>query len=125
MELNVEQIKKALECCLVESNCTDCPLRHQYETDCLKYAGKKALSLIKELTEENGKLKDERDRYKRYYFNHDYDRMEAMIKAETVSEMQEKVNAKILEINYILQGLLPFIDQIAKEVLAGANTNGN
>ena len=53
MELNREQIIKALECCLVESNCTDCPLHHQYEIDCLKYAGVKALSLIKELTEEN------------------------------------------------------------------------
>ena len=50
------EIIKALECCLVESNCTGCPLRHQYETDCLEYAGKKALSLIKELTEENAKL---------------------------------------------------------------------
>ena len=56
MELNREQIIKALDCCLVESNCTGCPLHHQYETDCLKYAGKKALSLINELTEENESL---------------------------------------------------------------------
>ena len=57
MELNREQIINALECCLVESNCRGCPLHHQYETDCLKYAGEKALKLIKQLTEENERLR--------------------------------------------------------------------
>ena len=52
MELDREQIIKALECCLVESNCTNCPLHHQYEIDCLKYAGVKTLSLINKLTED-------------------------------------------------------------------------
>lgn len=51
MELKRDEIINALECCLVESNCTGCPLHHQYEIDCLKYAGVKALSLIKELTQ--------------------------------------------------------------------------
>lgn len=53
MELNREQIVKAFECCFVESNCAGCPLHHQYKIDCLKYAGEKALLLIKELTDEN------------------------------------------------------------------------
>jgi hypothetical protein len=37
--------------------------------------------------------------------------------ADTVRQMQERTKAKILEINGNLCGLLPFIDQIAKEML--------
>jgi histone deacetylase complex regulatory component SIN3 len=43
------------------------------------------------------------------------------VKEDTVREMQEKVEKKILEINPNLCGLLPFIDQIAKEMLEGKN----
>lgn len=45
-----------------------------------------------------------------------YDLLEKA-KADTVRKMQKKIKAKILEINHNLCGLLPFIDQIAKELL--------
>lgn len=56
MELNREQIIKALECCLEENYCATCPA--------IDYCGgvdnltEKALSLINELTEENERLKE-------------------------------------------------------------------
>lgn len=168
MELNREQVIKALECCLVESNCTDCTLHHQYETDCLKYAGVKALALIKEITEENENFKkrlrhllqsdfiasfdevniktkeyfrdiseadelmDERDRYKRYYFNHCFDELiankEADTKADTVRKMQTLIEEKAdscdiclinsnKPIDIIYQISKKQLDQIANEML--------
>ena len=58
MELNREQIIKALECCSTE-NCTDCPYAVDdiFDISCGINKAKDALSLIKELTEENEKLK--------------------------------------------------------------------
>ena len=56
MELNKEQIIKALECCLEDvANCNNCP----YERYCAMHENnmlRDALSLIKELTDENERL---------------------------------------------------------------------
>lgn len=55
MELNREQIVKALECCSDGGRCNDCP----YDSDCfIPHWGvvKYALALIRELTEENERL---------------------------------------------------------------------
>ena len=60
--LNAEQVKKALECCVVNSNCNGCPLWEGYVThkNCLQTVCINALALIKsqeqrikELAEEN------------------------------------------------------------------------
>ena len=115
-KLNAEQIKKALECCIKAETFGDCEklgcpahtiqgcyfyLRtdEDYEGIIHIEMCKDALSLIKELTEENERLRDERDRYKRYYFNHDYDRMETDIRAEAYREMQERFSS-LLEKEY-------------------------
>jgi chromosome segregation ATPase len=80
------------------------------------------------LTEENERLRDELDRTEKALIALDKAhnalftdtfRIEAETKADTVREMQEKVEEKILSINPNLCGLLPFVDQIAKEMLEG------
>ena len=67
MELNREQIIKALECCSADtSDCHNCPYSEFQEENCFDNAKKDALSLInsqeqmiKELTEENERLRAE------------------------------------------------------------------
>ena len=54
MELNREQVIKALECC-AKGCCGDCP-RSPFSLGCCRKTMLDALSLIKELTEENKKL---------------------------------------------------------------------
>ena len=73
MELNAEQIIKALECC-IEGECGGCTYDEQ--TACKEYLLNDALALIKELTEENeqfryerGKLIEERDTFREYAYN--------------------------------------------------------
>ena len=113
MELNRGEIIKALECCIINHNCTGCPFHEYYHKnskpiDCLQIACENALALIKELTEDNENL------------NQSCTNLIQTIKdvqADTVRKMQERIEKKILEINPSLCGLLPFIDQIAKEVL--------
>ena len=66
MELNREQIIKALECWTSEYGCTGCPLSEQGCFDCGQIPieiSKSILALIKELTEENERLRGERDAY--------------------------------------------------------------
>lgn len=51
------EIIKALECCFVESDCTECPLHKKYEKDCLKEAATKALDLINRQKAESDHLR--------------------------------------------------------------------
>lgn len=52
MELNREQIVKALECCSSKIGCKECPLQPKESLSiCVTQISKCALSLIKELTE--------------------------------------------------------------------------
>ena len=55
MELNAEQIKKGLECCQ-KDDCDNCPNTFG---NCYSNLAGHALSLIKELTEENERLNAE------------------------------------------------------------------
>ena len=137
--LNTEQIIKALECCKTPSanDCEAC----KYDGKCLEngeYLGcvnlliADALSLIKELTEEVAlkvitlvefdkqieRLTEENARLIKALekMATDHDRAIRLTEVHTIRKMREKVNKKILEINYNLQGLLPFIDQIANEI---------
>ena len=72
MELNREQIIKALECCIKVGGyrdaqiCNDCPL---HEERCALLLPQNALSLIKELTEENERLRAFPEKLKKYYHN--------------------------------------------------------
>ena len=60
MELNREQIIKALECCSTTGDCPKC-LYNDDTSLCINRILKDALSLIKELTEENESLKQSLD----------------------------------------------------------------
>lgn len=134
MELNREQIIKALEFCSSGGNCINCSEDAKNprlsREGCMAAQMRDALALItsqeqriRELTEENKRLRDERDRYKRYYLNHDYDRMEADIRADTVRKMQEKLHARKVSYGNITFRVVSLddIDQIAKEMLEGEN----
>lgn len=161
MKLNREQILKALECCFeanthldcVRLNCPalindECFYDGEDDKECDRKQFADTLTLIKELTEdlhatrteltrvqeENERLSDERDRYKRYYFNHCFDELranvEADVKADTVRKMQERLHeeGKISLAGCEMFIPIPhsFIDQIAKEMLEGGeHTNGD
>ena len=137
-----EQIVKALECC-INCDCRNCP-SNQPEAICVSKLMKNALALIKELTEENEKIResecnhcacellDQRDkareeaeRYKRYYFHHEYDKWEAEIKVETVRKMQNSLKEYLDDFYNLGEDALldvpDLIDQVAEEVLEGKN----
>lgn len=74
-------------------------------------AAKKLENRVKELTKEA-------ERYKRYYFHHEYDKWEIEIKTDTVRKMQERIKAKAYTNNYCQEVVLESdIDQIAEEML--------
>ena len=52
-----EQIIKALECCIGDNDCNSCPYWVDVDVNCFDNVKSDALALIKELTEENEKLK--------------------------------------------------------------------
>ena len=109
MELNAEQIKKALEC--FHHRILNTKLAEKV-TESEMMAIIDALALIDKLTVE-------RDRYKRYYFNHDYDRMEATIKAETVRKMHSEIEERCIKGGIYPAFVKRTIDQIAKEMVEG------
>ena len=62
MELNREQIVKALECCSLdnehqEEECDKCPFDECPRTICQNILAYRALAIIRELTEENERLR--------------------------------------------------------------------
>ena len=126
MELNREQIVKALECCSKKkwSKCSGCP-REAEDALCMYRLCSDALALIRELTEENERLEKEVDRLSQVVLYHDgITEMEvAEAKADTVRKMQERLKAryKLPQSNEV-SSISPFqlhecIDQIAKELL--------
>ena len=50
------EIKKALECCIVRGNCQGCPLWNEHTTKCLETAITNALDLINRLQAQNYEL---------------------------------------------------------------------
>jgi hypothetical protein len=113
MELNREEIIKMLETIDEVGDCSrDCIFYNGKVHSCGGTIAKHALALIRELTEENA-------RYKRYYFNHEYDQWAAEIKADTVQKMRDKILAKS---EYGTINMSPLqLDQIAKELLEENN----
>lgn len=95
MELNREQIVKALECCVTQGvACRDCP--HKYDARgarCYAYLKQDALALIRELTEENERLRAEAGNQSvlwRQHFESIYETAKGTVKADTVRKMQIK-----------------------------------
>ena len=139
-KINREQIIEALERCLTLEYgvaCKGCPLSYNDErrTDCLETLMKNALSLIKELTEENERLKASK------YMAYPDGRLELIpsiesVKADTVRKMQERVKQAICDNTYpdfdkngkpvnVWQAISGYdlIDQIAKEMLKEDKNN--
>jgi hypothetical protein len=111
-----EQIIKALECCTSEKHeCDKCSYcRDEYFCDREQFK-KDALTLIKELTEENEVLAAELSRY-----TENCKQMAEQTKADTVREMQERLNEKIFTIPTVYNSHFGrIVDQIAKEMLEG------
>lgn len=141
--LNAEQIIKALECCtnkrwdgMLDVKCKECPFEIGYEN--CKDLDEQALSLIKELTEENERLEKalnkalntdisivrvcSRGSGKTAYLR-EVGRIKAdAIRASAVRDMQKRFNekvAKLLISPSIQYQANAFIDRIAKEILEG------
>ena len=126
MKLNREQIIKALECCYMQElehneNCPECHYTDLYP-NCAEYLGKHAFALIKELTEENERLREKADRNLENLKAVLEEISENTIVADTVRKMQERLKTKSkVRINTIFGKCLMLtdedIDQIAKEML--------
>ena len=95
MELNREQIIKALECCVKVEGfrdieiCRNCPL---HDTQCAILLPQNALSLIKELTEENERLQGAVKQYeeeRKYHFE---------MSRKRIAEAESKANAQAVRI---------------------------
>lgn len=143
--LNAEMIKKALECCTSESSkCADCP-RYSF-VPCTKSLLTDALSLIKELTEENERLRAVIDKKeetmqmiaqeKQVYcdklviakediarLRDTAYRLECEVhreRADTVRQMQEEIKKTLSALcKGDVSEICRMVDQIAKEMLEG------
>jgi hypothetical protein len=117
MELNRENIIKALECCAEAYDCFTCDI---YKRGCIGgfRAGmaKNALSLIKELTEENERLRAAIPLWAKQCVELTERCMQ--LRADTVREMQERLKAEMSFGRYIQAYQ---IDQIAEEMLNDGN----
>ena len=123
MELNREQIVKALECCgrIGEHphNCGGCPLRealdYKKRVYCRAFLAQYAISLIRGLTEENARLIS--DGFETVDYAIDKIRK---AKADTVRKMQERLNEHVEKIGFPYDDVVVparWIYQIAKEML--------
>lgn len=111
MELNRDQIVKALECC-VNHMCNECPLR---DGRCANgEMGRLALAIIKELTEENERL---------HASCTELEQKCASVKSDTVRKMQERLTLefdRLHKSNFMTPEVRQWIiDQITKEMLEG------
>lgn len=125
MELNREQIVKALECCASNSltDCNRCPIDEQKKDNCEcgRYLAIQALALIRELTEENERLRAEVSVKKKLL-----DKCEerfSSIKADTVRKMLQRIKEDALSVSllsnppkFMLEISEDALDQIAKEL---------
>lgn len=127
--LNAEQVKKALECCIKNQceNCCQCGNWHE-QWNCMTSLMKNALVLInsqeqriKELAAENERLKAQK------YYIHSDGRIEMIptvesVKADTVRKMQERLKADAVTIQDHTGKLgvvvgVGNIDDVAREML--------
>ena len=137
-KLNREQIIKALECCHSSciADCKQCPYKGKADCEedfcitCLNVLIKDTLSLIKELTEENERLRAEvadlRDELQCEKETNKHLCGEYMsAKSDTVKKMQEmlkasayyRCDATVKDRVFVV--CIDDIDQIAKEMLEG------
>ena len=117
MELNREQIIKALECCGDKNrHCSDCTFRYMWSGKCIGEMARNALSLIKELTEENERLREDNEiksqkRANIFEIVNAFDRG----RTEGVRKMQQQVKALFAPEDDVRGE----IDKIAKNIMEG------
>ena len=128
MELNIEPIIKALECCNsgTTEDCAKCPRFDSDRTlsteDCMEKLMRDALSLIKELTKENERLKKTNE----YYSELEQGCFVTGVKkieADTVRKMPERLHKRFkgdIDVIYTGYRIHRYIDQIAKEMTEDA-----
>ena len=124
-----EQILKALEHCInwnKETGCEGCP----YDADCLEgQILEDSLSLIKELTEENERLRAQNDYLVKEAVFSPMERAHntLAVRADTVRKMQERLDKHFCHDPAFLgveqRLIMDVIDQIAKEMLEENNEN--
>ena len=127
MELNREQIIKALECwgsgCPCHEKCSI--LEHEESANCLRLTTRSAIALIKELTEENERLQKHEEsvaivckRAEEHYdtlYEQAKDILKAEVKADTVRKMAERLKQILREEGRSGHYIKATIDQVAKE----------
>ena len=129
MELNAEQIIKALECCTVGigTECEKCP--YMLTPFCNDKLKKDILAYINELTEVNERLRAE-EKQSQILIKTLHDKLdEGYVKfvdeerADTVKKMRERLQmyfgTYVIGYKIALYDVLRVIDQIAKEMLEG------
>lgn len=117
LKLDREQIVKALECCTSADKNADCPLGCPWGdiNACEENLMYSALALIRELTEENERLKAENVALENGLEISLH--QQKQIEADTVRKMQERLKKKS-EIVYGDRAVcVELIDQIAKELI--------
>lgn len=104
--LNAEQIKKALECCLVICYCNTCPYYKigEHTQVCTRKMAKDALTLINsqeqrigELTEENERLRAEVNKLDALS---DEMGVDIDVKLKTIFELEDKLKAEKADVMY-------------------------
>jgi hypothetical protein len=127
MELKRDDIIKALEHCFGNEPCSKCEW-HEKGNGCLSKLAQSALSLIKELTEENERLKADKDYWKNRAKESESEYAQAVKRGynlgaiDYVGSFAERLKAETITIqdhtgklgSVVLVGT---IDQIAKEML--------
>jgi L-fucose isomerase-like protein len=125
MELKREDIIKALEYCGTSYSCNEkCPFvpnTHKGSLGCSEELMLTALALIKELTEENERLREKADRHLENLKAVLEERDENTIKADTVRKMQERLMETAFSIPMCPSKIIyaDNVNVIAKDMLEG------
>lgn len=135
MKLEREVIVKALKWCTELRLCVDCPLRAEYFSHsgnaCRRTLMENALSLIEELTEENERLRGEKESGNKELFHkwkkladETADRFEGLYEdakkalvTDTVMKMHSEIEARCIKGGIYPAFVKSTIDQIAEEII--------
>ena len=114
-------IIKALECCFSDGSCDGCPYTER--VDCRRELERNALSLIKELTEENERLRGcvMSEEQVRNIANETIQQGIFIIKADTVRKMQSEIEARCIKGGIYPAFVARVVDEVVKEMLEERN----
>ena len=121
-----DAIVKALECCFIHSNCTNCPLQSPPTEGCLRVACTQALDLIKRKKEEIDRLQSKVEKLGK----EQYDLCGQIVnleddvkysKYEAIKEFAERLKKEIRDacFAYEADSQCEYIDNLVKEMTKG------